>query len=132
MNPLYSHVDPSRIGSYRRALLEGEEYAKRLLNSTGNPDADDLAEHLVWDYPAHDFVIDFEEADALGLPVQRLPITQEKLLIDSLIGLMRNEIPYLGFAKPADRKAVAKKGKKKLPTSATAATGGNGAKRTAA
>ena len=46
------------------------------LGSVQNPDADELAEHLVWDYPAHDFVIDFEEAEALGLPVQRLPITQ--------------------------------------------------------
>ncbi|MFZ0478249.1 MAG: hypothetical protein WAL71_03795 [Terriglobales bacterium] len=131
MNPLYSHVDPSRVGSYRRALLEGEEYAKRLLNSNHHPDADELAEHLVWDYPAHDFVIDFEEAATLGLPVQRLPITQEKLLIDSLTGLMRNEIPYLGFAKPTDRKPAVKRGsKKKLPTPVTAAT--NGPKRTAA
>src|SRR5579871_6013462 len=28
MNPLYSHIDPSKIGSFRRALSEGEEYAK--------------------------------------------------------------------------------------------------------
>jgi hypothetical protein len=134
MNPLYSHVDPSRVGSYRRALLEGEEYAKRLLASVDNDDADELAAHLVWDYPAHDFIIDFEEAKILGLPVQRLPISQERILINSLIGLMQNELPYLGFAKPADRKAsVAKKsGKKKLPVSATTATGGNGTKRTAA
>ena len=132
MNPLYSHVDPSKIGSYRRALLEGEEYAKRLLHSAGNPGAAELAEHLVWDYPAHDFIIDFEEAAGLGLPVNRLPITQEKLLIDSLIGLMRNEIPYLGFAKPVIRKAAAKKGsKKKLPTPVSA-TVTNGTKRTAA
>jgi len=133
MNPLYSHVDPSKIGSYRRALLEGDEYAKRLLNSIGNPTAAELAEHLVWDYPAHDFVIDFEEATELGLPVQRLPVTQEKLLIDSLIGLMRDEIPYLGFAKPADRKPAAKKnGKKKLPTGVATTGAGNGAKRAAA
>ena len=30
MNPLYSHVDPSRLGSYRQVLAEGQEYAKRL------------------------------------------------------------------------------------------------------
>ncbi len=133
MNPVYSHVDPSRVGSYRRALLEGEEYAKRLLSSVENDDANELAAHLVWDYPAHDFVIDFEEAHALGLPVQRLPITQEKLLVNSLIGLMQNELPYLGFAKPVRKPTVAKKGsKKKLPSSAPAAQAGNGTKRATA
>ena len=133
MNPLYSHIDPSKVGSYRRALLEGEEYAKRLLESVDNDDAADLAAHLVWDYPAHDFIIDHEEARQLGLPVQRLPITQERLLINSLIGLMQNELPYLGFAKPVRKPTVVKKGsKKKLPSSAPAAQAGNGTKRTAA
>ncbi len=134
MNPLYSHIDPSKVGSFRRALLEGEEYAKRLLASTGNENADELASHLVWDYPAHDFIIDFDEADSLGLPVQRLPITQEKMLINSLIGLMRDGIPYLGFTKPTDRKpAVAPKGsKRKLSPSPATASGGDGTKRPAA
>lgn len=135
MNPLYSHIDPSKVGSYRRALSEGEEYAKRLLFSVGNQSAEELAEHLVWDYPAHDFVIDSEEAKSLGLPVELLPINQEKLLIDSLIGLMKNEIPYIGFAQPARSKnqPAAKGTKKKLPVPIRGATGaGNGAKRAGA
>ncbi len=126
MNPLYSHIDPSKVGSYRRALSEGEEYATRLLSSIGHPAAEELAEHLVWDYPAHDFVIDYEEAEAIGLPVQRLPIAQEKSLINSLIGLMHDGIPYLGFAQSVSArksatKPPAKKGtRKKLPVPITA------------
>jgi Serine dehydrogenase proteinase len=132
MNPLYSHIDPSRVGSYRRALSEGEEYAKRLLGSVQHPSAEELAEHLVWDYPAHDFVIDFEEAKAIGLPVQKLPISQEKVLINSLIGMMKNGIPYIGFAQPNVRRkpVAAKNTRKKVPVSiASAGTGNGSAKR---
>lgn len=131
MNPLYSHIDPSKVGSYRRALSEGEEYAKRLLGSVQHPSAEELAEHLVWDYPAHDFVIDYEEARGIGLPVQRLPITQEKALINSLIGMMKNGIPYIGFAQPAPRRkpATPKSARRKLPVSIASAGASNSTKR---
>jgi hypothetical protein len=130
MNPLYSHIDPSKVGSYRRALSEGEEYATRLLNSVKNPMAEELAEHLVWDYPAHDFVIDYQEARSLGLPVQSLPLGQEKVLINALTGMMKYGIPYIGFAKPlpTGTKPVAKRGKKngkKLPTPVAVSSGAN-------
>ena len=129
MNPLYAHIDPSKVGSYRRALSEGEEYAKRLLFSAKNPSPEELAEHLVWDYPSHDFVIDREEAAGLGLPVRPLPLAQERALIDSLIGLMKHEIPYIGFVKPI-RKSATKRVSKKVPLPVGTATGaGNGAKR---
>ena len=131
MNPLYAHVDPSKVGSYHRALSEGEEYAKRLLASVKHPAAEELAQHLVWDYPAHDFVIDYEEAKGVGLPVQRLPLSQERALIGSLIGLMKDEIPYIGFVQPVRRrKPVAKKSKATVPISVGKAAGAaNGAKR---
>jgi hypothetical protein len=132
MTPLYAHIDPSKVGSYRRALSEGEEYAKRLLASVGHPNPAELAEHLVWDYPAHDFVIDYEEAKSIGLPVQRLPLAQEKSLINSLTGLMTDGIHFWGFAKPASTKkpVVPKGSKKKLPVSVATAGAGNGTRRT--
>ena len=132
MNPLYSHIDPSKVGSYRRVLAEGEEYAKRLLASIRHPAAEELAEHLVWDYPSHGFVIDSEEARGLGLPVERLPLPQEKLLINSLIGMMHNGLPYIGFAQPVPSRKpnTARGNKKKVPVAVgTAAGAGNGAKR---
>ncbi len=125
MNPLYSHIDPARLGSYRRALAEGEEYAKRLLNRRFGEDAPEVAEKLVWDYPAHDFVIDYEEATAIALPVQRLPIGQEKALISAILGLMDYEAPYVGFATkrtPRKGKATKTKAPRRLPTAINAAT----------
>lgn len=130
MNPLYAHIDPSKVGSYRRALSEGEEYAKRLLESVKHPAAEELAQHLVWDYPSHDFVIDREEARAIGLPVQHLPLNQERTLIGSLIGLMRNDLRYVGFVQ-ARRKGSGKKpaGKKVPIPVGTASSTGNSARR---
>ena len=122
MNPLYSHIDPSRLGSYRQVLAEGEEYAKRLLEpKLGEEEAAELARHLVWDYPAHDFVIDRKEARKLGLPVQRLSISDEKMLIAAISGVEEHEIPYVGFIDHGTQKRTKptrarRKGPRKLPT----------------
>jgi hypothetical protein len=121
MNPLYSHIDPSKLGSYRQVLAEGEEYAKRLLQTRMDEDeAAELARHLVWDYPAHDFVIDRREARSLGLPVQRLPISDEKMLIAAISGLEEYELFYLGFIDDTQKRTkptrAKRKGPRKLPT----------------
>ena len=122
MNPLYSHIDPSRLGSYRQVLAEGEEYAKRLLEpKLGQEGAAELARHLVWDYPAHDFVIDRKEARKIGLPVQRLSISDEKMLIAAISELGEYEIPYVGFIENGTQKRTKptrakRKGPRKLPT----------------
>lgn len=117
MRPLYGQVDPSKLGSYRRALAEGEEYAKRLLAAQMDEDeADDIAEKLVWDYPAHDFVIDYEEAQSIGLPVERFPVAQEKSLINAIFGLMNYGIPYDGFTQPQPKKRQRRKVAKRTPS----------------
>jgi Serine dehydrogenase proteinase len=123
MNPLYSHVDPSKLGSYRQVLAEGEEYAKRLLKLTMDEDeAAELARHLVWDYPAHDFVIDREEAKQLGLPVQKLPASEERALISAISRLEDYEIPFVGFisddttTKKRRTKRAKRTGARKVPT----------------
>jgi len=121
MNPLYSHVDPSKLGSYRQVLAEGQEYAKRLLQTKmDEDDAFELARHLVWDYPAHDFVIDRKEAKSLGLPVLKLPISEEKILISAISGLEEYGIPYIGFTENGAKTKTKGKSKPrvrgKLPT----------------
>ena len=78
-------------------LAEGEEYAKRLLNSVNNERADDLVQQLVWEYPSHNFVIDYDEAGAIGLPVKRMELGDEKSLIRVILGLQQDEISYSGF-----------------------------------
>lgn len=122
MNPLYAHVDPSKVGSYRRFLAEGEEYTKRLLRTRmDQEDAEKLAEHLVWNYPSHDFVIDYAEARALRLPVKRLVPSQEKTLIEGLKGLEKYGIPYIGFCeRPPKRISRKNAPRKKMPGRETA------------
>jgi hypothetical protein len=105
MNPLYAHIDPTRVGSYKRFLAEGEDYAKRLLAShLKAEEAESLAQHLVWNYPSHDFVIDFNEARALRLPVKPLPASQEKALVDAIEGLQKYGLPYVGFCEPKPKR----------------------------
>lgn len=95
MRPIMSKIDPIEIGTYRRALAIGEEYGKRMLALTGSKD-DEMARHLVWGYPAHSFCIDFEEAEKIGLPVERLHPEQDHKLREATFGLERGH--YHGFA----------------------------------
>ncbi len=95
MRPIFEQIDPIKMGGYRRAIAIGEEYAKRMLALTGNDRADEIIKKLVWDYPSHDFAIDFEETKGLGLPVQRLPEEQDQKLSAAILSVERAH--YHGF-----------------------------------
>jgi hypothetical protein len=122
MSPLYGHIDPSKLGSYRQALAEGEDYAKRLLATKFDEDkAAEMARHLVWDYPAHDFVIDRNEAREIGLPVQKLALTDEKAILGAITELAEYDMYYLGFVKHETQNRskpnrAKRKGPRKVPT----------------
>lgn len=62
-----------------------------------------------------------QEAQSIGLPVERFPVTQEKTLINAIFGLMKYDILYLGFTAPQpakrQRKVVPKQPTRKLPSS---------------
>lgn len=96
MKPIFRQIDPIKMGGYRRAIAIGEEYAKRMLALTGNPKAVQIVQKIVWEYPSHDFCIDFEEAKSLGLPVQRLPEAQDHKLCAAILEVGRGQ--YHGFA----------------------------------
>ena len=113
MSPLYSHVDPSRLGSYRRLLAEGEEYAVRLLQSAHNPNAKKIAERLVWKYPAHGFVINRDEAAGMGLPVYPMEAQHDRTLTKLMASLMESEVTYVGFIAPQESKPKPKKPQRK-------------------
>lgn len=125
MSPLYSHIDPSKVGSYRRSLAEGEEYARRLLNDAQSHFTDEVVERLVWKYPEHAFVIDRMEALEIGLPIRPLDAAQEKQLVSAMLGMVSYGLPFYGFV--PDAKAKGKVGKpkaakavgRKLPAPAT-------------
>lgn len=110
MSPLYSHIDANKLGSYRRMLAEGEEYAVRLLRSADNGNAKKIAERLVWKYPSHDFVIDREEAREIGLPVFQMEPAHDRVLTKLITSLMENEVSYVGFVQPRERKEKKQKG----------------------
>lgn len=104
---LYEKIDPLEIGGHRRALAIGEEYATRLLKLVNNPNYQTIAERLVWNYPAHNFVLDFEECRELGLPVELLDRSLDQQLTDALNELLKHGITYHGFATKPDANRVA-------------------------
>ncbi|MDT7543362.1 MAG: hypothetical protein QOE33_3266 [Acidobacteriota bacterium] len=112
VQPLYQHINPSKVGGYRRQLAIGEEYAKRVLKLVKHPNAEDLTQRLVWGYPSHDFGIDYDELLEMGLPVQRLDLAQEDLIINALGGILEVGVSAYGFReeqKTKPKKAAAKK-----------------------
>lgn len=71
--PLFSQLDPEKLGEYSRALAEGSEYGNRLLRRF--TDWDDrkrafVVDKLVHGYPSHKYVIDYHELEELGFKVQ--------------------------------------------------------------
>ena len=70
MSPMFQQIEPLEMGGNRRALAIAEEYATRMLALTGNRNARKIVHRMVWEYPSHDFCIDFEEATDAGLPVE--------------------------------------------------------------
>lgn len=116
LSPLYTHIDPSKVGGYRRSLAVGEEYANRVLQQRGFRDPKTLTERLVWGYPSHDFVIDFDEVQSMGLPVRRLEVADEEKLVDSILGLIDLGVSAYGFIQaptPATKKAAKAKPRKR-------------------
>lgn len=76
-SPLYQQVNPMELGEARRHLAVGEEYCKRIMkrygySSLSKKNIEQIVKQLVWDYPSHSFVIDFEEAKSIGLNVEEL------------------------------------------------------------
>ena len=71
--PLFSGLDPEKLGEHSRALAVGSEYGKRLLRRY--TDWDDrkrtfVVDRLVHGYPSHEYVIDYHELEELGFNVQ--------------------------------------------------------------
>lgn len=71
MAPLYSQIDPLRIGEMQRAMSITLEYGTRL-NSHSSNLKDGSLDKLVIQYPAHGFVIDRKEAGTLFNKVSAL------------------------------------------------------------
>lgn len=68
-SPIIAQIDPDRLGEVQRAMQIGEQYGARLNSGNLRPDA---LQKLVYDYPAHSFVIDQQEAKELFFNVMPL------------------------------------------------------------
>jgi len=103
MTPLYQQVDPIDFGESKRILEIGEEYGRRVMSRypqpsdhSGNEEEriDEILSKLIWGYPSHGFVIDYKEAQQLGLNVKLMDLNLEnmcQLVVDSVeecIGFM--------------------------------------------
>lgn len=76
VQPIVAKLEPSSIYRASSQLNVAQEYAQRLLSMLAEPwsvaKATRLTDHLVNDYPDHGFIISFDEAKALDLPVRPL------------------------------------------------------------
>lgn len=71
--PLVRQLDPKMVHSAKEWLHVTTRYAERLLTRTlGKQHAETVARRLVEDFPTHGYVISFDDAGALGLPVRPL------------------------------------------------------------
>ena len=85
MQPLLSNIDTIHYSQSLRVLKVAEEYAVRLLMPKySRREAEKIARHLVEKYPQHEFVIDVEETEKIGLRVS-VADDQVASAIDALI-----------------------------------------------
>lgn len=78
---IYSNVSPFELGASGRLLDVMEKYCRRVM-------ADQYSEHeqaaisrqLVWNYPGHDYDINYDEARAIGLKVKEATPEEQELL----------------------------------------------------
>jgi hypothetical protein len=85
MRPLLEKVDVVQYTNKQRTLKVAEEYAVRLLSGRFPSDqAKAMARHLVEKYPEHGFMIDFDEARDIGLPVKE-PTDEQNRYFDRIV-----------------------------------------------
>jgi len=89
--PLFSQIDPLRLGEDGRSTRIMEEYGERLAQQGRNAKPDTI-EKLVAGYPSHNFEIDREEAQTLFHRVEE-PNDAEEALIEGLGDLAYTPVP---------------------------------------
>jgi hypothetical protein len=82
--PLYDQVRSQNLGEFYRYLAIAEEYGKRVMTRWGYANRSEeeikiMVKHLVWDYPAHEFVIDLQEAQEMKLNAYPMEPALDKL-----------------------------------------------------
>jgi hypothetical protein len=71
LNPVYSQIDPFRIGENDLLMRVAKDYGERLAKRSGNLKTRQTLKMLVEHYPSHDFVIDCDEVQTIFKNVRR-------------------------------------------------------------
>ena len=74
--PLFSKLDPEKLGRYSRALAVGTAYGERLLRRFSESDEATktrILDKLVRGYPSHSYIIDYTELVEMGMRVALFP-----------------------------------------------------------
>lgn len=96
--PLFSQLNPDKLGEYSRELAVGVEYGKRLLRRIERWDTNSVRviDKLVHGYPSHDYIIDYDELHEMGFDVHMFPdsehdVVQEllKIVDQNIVQLVR-------------------------------------------
>ncbi len=121
--PLVCQLDPKVVHHAKQMLQVTAKYAEKLLQETGCHDPGGIAQALVETFPTHGYVISFDEANDLGLPVRRIneydhPEVVQRLLRASESGArmvqftpLEQALPSHASNKPAKAKAKPKRRK---------------------
>lgn len=108
IRPLYEQTDPKLLGKRVRQLKISEEYAIRVLRRNKaykGQDIEELVNTLVYEYPSHSFVINYNEANELGMPVE---ILSDDPTIENLVKVFTvwgREISLIGSFVPDESSA---------------------------
>jgi len=114
--PMYSQLDPLRLGEYHRNMMVAADYGRRL--DKGNLKSADVLKKLTHGYPSHGFVIDRKEAISLFVNI-RQPTEAELRLAkwlrpiidkDLLSRDARGTVNYLDVAGEPDQDKTAEGG----------------------
>lgn len=90
--PVYSQLDPMRLGEYHRNMAVAGQYGKRLIRN-GNLKSDKVLERLTHLYPSHSFVIDRKEAEEMFKNVRELT-DEEKRMVELLTPRISSDVVH--------------------------------------
>ncbi|MBS1881781.1 MAG: ATP-dependent Clp protease proteolytic subunit [Actinobacteria bacterium] len=129
--PLVSQLDPKVVHHAKQMLQVTAKYAEKLLQETGCHDPETIAQALVETFPTHGYVISFDEAQALGLPVRRIdeydhPKVVRKLFRASESGAKVVELLPMDRVLPEKSPPAKAKTKPKRPRKRNTGGGSNG------
>lgn len=98
VNPLYSQIDPNRIGELSRAMKIAECYG-RILNEKSKNLKDGALEKIISGYPSHAFVIDRKEASTLFSQLSGLNKVEKEIynIFDFILLEPKNETCFLAL-----------------------------------